>query len=139
MRLEPRSFKYKKQQKGKKQNLVNKIANLDRLTYGRYALISTKPGFLTAKQIDTMRQTLNKIVKKNGSSILHIFPFTPITSKPLEVRMGKGKGNVSHHIAKIKCGTLLCEINTDSELIGTRALKTVQFKLPIRTKIIHSI
>lgn len=138
MKLEPRSFKYKKQQKGKKQNLINKIASLDRLSYGHLALVTLEPGMLTGKQIDTVKQTLNKIVKKSGTFFLHVFPFIPVTSKPLAVRMGKGKGNVSHHISKIKCGTILCEVNTNSNVISMRALKTLQYKLPFNTKIIHS-
>jgi len=138
MKLEPKSFKYKKQQKGKKQNLINKILMLDRLSYGHLGLVTLEPGILTGKQIDTMKQTLNKIVKKSGTFFLYIFPFTPVTSKPLAVRMGKGKGNVSHHISKIKCGTLICEVDTNSNIISMRALKTLQYKLPFNTKIISS-
>lgn len=137
MRLEPRYFKYKKQQKGKKQNLIIKVAPLDRFSYGCVALITTEPGSLTGKQINTLRQTVNKMIKKSGTFVIKIFPFIPVTSKPLAVRMGKGKGNVSHRIAKIKCGTTLCEINTKSEGVAIKAFKTVQYKLPFNTKILH--
>lgn len=139
MKLEPRYSKYKKLQKGKKQNLINKgTTSLDRLPYGQFALVSTEAGFMTAKQIDTMRQTLNKVIKKNGTFLIYLFPFTPVTNKPLEVRMGKGKGNIAYRIAKIKAGTKLCEINTNVELIGSRALKLLQYKLPINTKVLYN-
>lgn len=130
--------KYKKEQKGKNFKIVNSIAGLDRLKYGSIGLVSLSSGRLTSKQIESMQQTINKIMKKLGFLRLNIFPFTPISKKPIEVRMGKGKGMVDHWVFKVKFGTLLCEVETSSFSVGLLAIKAAQIKLPLKTKIIYN-
>ena len=92
----PSKSKYKKYQKGKSIRRIHKKNNFFRLTSGSIALKSASFGRLSSKEIKTLVYCINKIMKKRGCLILHIFPQTPITKKPLEIRMGKGKGSVDH-------------------------------------------
>ena len=92
----PKKSKFKKRQKGKRLNTVNKIFTLNRLNFGSLGLKATSSGHMTSKQIASLRQTINKIIKKRGKLKINIFPNTQISKKPLEVRMGKGKGNISN-------------------------------------------
>jgi large subunit ribosomal protein L16 len=94
MLFTPKKSKFRKKQKGKKLNTVNRLNSLSKLNFGRLALKSVETGRLDSKQIIAMRQTINKVIKKNGKLKINIFPDTPFSKKPLEVRMGKGKGNV---------------------------------------------
>lgn len=136
--LIPKQKKYKKEQKGKNFNLIGPIVGLNRLKFGSIGLISLSVGRLSSKQIDSMQQTINKIIKKLGSLHLNIFPHTPISKKPIEVRMGKGKGMVDHWIFKVKSGTILCEVETSTFSVGVKAIETAQIKLPFKTKIIYN-
>jgi large subunit ribosomal protein L16 len=138
MLLSPRNFKYKKQQKGKSSNKIIGCSNtgLSSLKFGSVGLKSLSPGRLTAKQINSVRQSINKQIKKLGRLKVNIFPHTPITKKPVEVRMGKGKGNVDHWVFKVKPGFILYEIETPFLNIAIKALKLGQIRLPIKTKII---
>jgi large subunit ribosomal protein L16 len=94
MLFTPKKSKFRKKQKGKKLNTVNRLSSLSKLNFGRLALRSVEAGRLNSKQIIAMRQTINKVIKKNGKLKINVFPDTPFSKKPLEVRMGKGKGNV---------------------------------------------
>lgn len=133
----PKKFKYKKKQKGKKLNTINKVYTLNTLPFNKLALKAIDCGPLNSKQIATMRQTINKQIKKKGKLRLYIFPNTQFTKKPLEVRMGKGKGNVDRWVFKVRAGTILCEIETPYPLIGLMALKAAKYKMPIKTTIIN--
>ena len=133
----PKQSKYKKSQKGKRINLVNSNLSLKELQFGKIGLRTTKPANLSSKQIESLRQTINKIIKKKGKFKIKIFPQVQITKKPIEVRMGKGKGNVYKWVAKVKAGTILCEIETLTPNIALKAMKLTQFKLPISTKIFN--
>lgn len=137
MNLIPRQHKYKKQQKGRFCNKVNQVFELNNLKFGSFGLKSIDFGRLNSKQIESMYQSINKLIKKNGRIILKIFPHIPISKKPIEVRMGKGKGNVDHWVAKIKFGTLLCEIETSFTALALKALRLAQMRLPIKTKIYY--
>jgi len=134
----PKKTKFRKQQKGKKFNTINRVYSLQNLHFGSIGLKAISSGRLTSKQIITLKQSLNKIIKKNGQVKINVFADVPISKKPLEIRMGKGKGAVDHWIAKIKVGTLLCEIETTKTLLGIKALNSVKFKLPILTQIIYN-
>lgn len=134
----PKKSKFKKRQKGKKLNTINKVCTINKLSFGRLGLKSLSSGHMTSKQLSSLRQTINKVIKKKGKLKINIFPNTPITKKPLEVRMGKGKGNIDRWVFKVRSGTILCEIETTSLLVGVQALKLAQFKIPIRTKIISN-
>lgn len=136
MLFTPKKFKFKKKQKGKRLNTINKVTSISKLNFGIIGLKSMDSGHISSNQINSLRQTINKIIKKKGKLRINIFPNTPISKKPLEVRMGKGKGNVDRWIFKVRSGTVLCEIEINSLLIGTQALKLAQLKIPIKTKII---
>jgi len=132
----PSNSKYKKQQKGKTINRVHKENNIFRLKFGSIALKSITSGRITSSEIKTIRQIVNKNIKKQGRLRLNIFSQTPITKKPLEIRMGKGKGNVNHWVCKIKAGAILLEIETEYVAVAIRTLKLVQIRISLNTKII---
>jgi large subunit ribosomal protein L16 len=138
MTLRPRQQKFKKQQKGKSFNKISTILTLNNLPLGSLGLKTMNAGRLNAQQIQTMVKSITKIIKKTGRLILKVFPHTPISKKPIEVRMGKGKGTVDHFIAKVKAGCILCEIETTSKGLALRALQLAQIRLPLKTKILSS-
>lgn len=135
----PIKRKYKKEQKGRSLNKIKKLIGLDYFKCCSYGLKSLDFGRLNSKHIESMYQSINKIIKKNGRVVLKVFAHTPISKKPIEVRMGKGKGNIDHWVAKIKSGTILCEIETNMNSLALKALKIAQFRLPIKTKIFRYI
>ena len=136
----PRQQKFKKQQKGKSFNRINgTILGLNNLKFGTLGLKVIEPIRLNSKQLETIYQSINKIIKKNGRVIIKYFPQTPITKKPIEVRMGKGKGNVDFWVAKIKSGSILCEIETSFKTLALKALTQAKIKLPVKTKICFKI
>jgi large subunit ribosomal protein L16 len=129
----PKNFKFRKQQKGKN---ISKIlpSRLD----AQINCIKLKTlgfGRLTSNQMKALKQTINKIMKKRGRAVFKVFPQTPITKKPIEVRMGKGKGAFSHWIAKIQPGTTICYIESEFSLLTRKALEYAKIRLPIKTKI----
>ena len=130
----PKKFKFKKQQKGKS---FKKIFSTPKI-YNKHCieLKSLSFGKLSSNQLKALKQSVNKIIKKRGRIIFKVFPQTPITKKPTEVRMGKGKGSFSHWIAKIKPGTTLCFIESEFSLLAFKALNYAKIRLPIRTKIL---
>jgi large subunit ribosomal protein L16 len=132
----PKQTKYKKQQKGKTFNRITNVYSIDKFNLGSISLKSTEAGRLDSKQIESMRQSIQKVLKKSGRLIVNIFPDTPISKKPVEVRMGKGKGNVDHWVFKARSGVVLCEIEISNPGIGLKAMQAAQFRLPIKTKII---
>ena len=134
MHLQPRSTKYRKTRKRRQNTKFEFKAN--KLSFGEIGLKSTVSGTITARQIEAARQSITRKIKRKGKIWIRIFPDTPITSKPTGIRMGKGKGQVSHWVAKVRGGTVLFEICgiKDPKVINT-ALKTGSAKLPIKTKI----
>jgi large subunit ribosomal protein L16 len=135
MILMPRNIKYLKQQKGKMVNKVNSYLNVSILKSGSFYLRSLEFGKITAKQLETFYQSLNKYIKKTGKIILKVFPQTSLSKKPIEVRMGKGKGNVALWVTKIKAGTIICEIVSNYKSLTLKALFYAKQKLPLKTKI----
>lgn len=129
----PKNFKFRKQQKGKFFNKIfsgcfkqqTNCLKLKTLGFGR----------LTSNQLKSLKQTINKIIKKRGRVVFKIFPQTPITKKPTEVRMGKGKGAFSHWVAKVQPGTTICYIESEFVLLTRKALEYAKIRLPIKTKI----
>ena len=138
MQTNPSRSKYKKQQKGKSICRINKNVNFFRLNFGIIGLKSKAFCRLTTNQIKTIRQTINKVMKKQGRLKLNIFPQTPITKKPLEIRMGKGKGNVDHWVYKVKSGMLLLEIESENVSLAIRAIKLIQIRIPLTTQIVYN-
>jgi large subunit ribosomal protein L16 len=136
MLLLPRFFKYKKKQKGKVFNRIDNIIEFKSIHFNSIKLIALSHGRITAKQINSIYLTLNKSLKKIGIVKLNLFPQNPISKKPVEVRMGKGKGNVDHWVFNVKVGFIICEIQTTFKNKVYSALKMAQIRLPIKTKIL---
>jgi len=128
----PRQTKYKKTKKGK---LVKLEFKATKLTFGTIGLKAAEAGIINSKQIEAARQAIVRKIKRKGKIWIKIFPDLPITSKPTGIRMGKGKGAVSHWGARVRGGTVLfeiCGVNFNTVCI---ALRTGGAKLPIKTKI----
>lgn len=138
MTLSPINPKYKKQQKGKNSSCINNNIDYQQLKLGSIGLKSISFGRITMKQLQTIKQLLNKQLKKKGRLKLNIFPQTPISKKPLEIRMGKGKGAVDHWVCKIKPGIILLEIETDFIPIAIKALELIRIRISLTTKIIYN-
>lgn len=132
----PKKSKFKKQQKGKFFNRIQSLNSFNQLRFGNIGLKAISFDRLTSKQIETIRKSISKLIKKTGRLKIHPFPSVPISQKPLEIRMGKGKGNVDHWISKIKPGVILCEIITDQVEIAKKALMSVKKKMNIKARII---
>lgn len=134
----PNGTKYKKQQKGKSFCRVNKKIDFFQLKYGSIGLKALTCGRLTSEEIKTARQVLSKKLKKCGFIKINIYPQTPISKKPLEIRMGKGKGNVDHWVFKVRSGMILFEAESEFKSLVVKALKLVQLRLSIRTRIVFN-
>ncbi len=132
--LFPKKTKYKKQFKGK---LIGQTTKSNKIIYGKYAIKVVEENRITAKQIESARRTIVKKMKRLGFLWIRIFPNTPITSKPTENRMGKGKGAVSFWVAKVKKGQILYEISGLSLENAKKILKAGSNKLPVKTKFIY--
>ena len=132
--LFPQKTKYKKQFKGKLRGTTFKS---NKIIYGKYALKSVQENHLTAKQIEATRRIILQKMKRLGFLWIRIFPDTPITAKPTENRMGKGKGAFSCWIAKVKKGQVLYEISGISLENAKKVLKAGSNKLPVKTKFIY--
>jgi large subunit ribosomal protein L16 len=103
------------------------------VSFGEYALKATDRGRMTSRQIEAARRTITRHVKRGGKLWIRVFPDVPITKKPIEVRQGKGKGNVEYWIAQIQPGRVLYEIEGVSEEVAREAFKLAAAKLPFRT------
>jgi large subunit ribosomal protein L16 len=128
--LFPKKLKYKKIKKGKLKRYNYKCGDLK---FGTIGLKSFNSGLITSKQIEAARQTITRKLKKKGKLWISIFPNQPITKKPMEVRMGKGKGNFSHWGFKISGGSIIFEVCGVPTKVAIRAFKTGGAKLPIKT------
>jgi large subunit ribosomal protein L16 len=132
----PKKTKYKKQRKGRLSANISKNNNIDLLKQGTIGLKLIDFGRIKVSQLIACRQVLRKIMKKHGIVTINIVADTPITKKPIEIRMGKGKGAVDHWVAKVHPGTILVEIETGTKILAIKALKAAQLRLPLKTKII---
>jgi large subunit ribosomal protein L16 len=130
MFLQPKQSKYKKIRKGKLNKLEFKS---NTLKFGTFGLKAAESGTITARQIEAARQAINRKIKRKGKIWIRIFPHLPITKKPNEVRMGKGKGPVAYWATKIKGGTVIFEICGVNMTMAISAFKTGGAKLPIKT------
>jgi large subunit ribosomal protein L16 len=131
----PKKKPYKKYHKGKYVSRLSKYKTINSLKNHTYYLNVLENTMISSKQLITLYQSLNKYTKKTGKVYIKIFCHQSRTKKPLEVRMGKGKGNVSFWIAKIKAGTYICEILSRFPSLAIKALSYAQYKLPFKTKI----
>lgn len=129
--LQPKRTKYRKQQKGRIHGIAYKGSTV---SFGSYALKSLDSGYITNRQLESARIAMTRYMKREGKVWIRIFPDKPITSKPLEVRMGKGKGAVDHYVAVVKPGRIMFEIDGVPRDIAIEALRLAAQKLPVMTK-----
>ena len=131
--LQPKRTKFRKQHKGRNTGIAVKGSSV---SFGEYGLKSLSRGRLTARQIESGRRAINRHVKRSGNLWIRVFPDKPITKKPLEVRMGKGKGSVEYWVAQVRPGTMLFELQGISEEIAREAFELAAAKLPLKTTFI---
>lgn len=131
--LFPKRTKFKKQFKGRIQGQTHRG---NQILFGHYALKTLEEGRLTARQIEAGRKAIVRHMKRLGFVWIRIFPHTPVTSKPSEIRMGKGKGSVDFWVARIQQGQILYEISGISPESAYQALRAGAIKLPVQTKIL---
>ncbi len=128
--LQPKRTKFRKQQKGRNRGLAQ-VGN--RVSFGEFGLQATTTGFLTARQIESARRAITRHVKRGGKLWIRVFPDKPITKKPVEVRMGKGKGNVEYWVAPVQPGRMIYEIQGVSEDVAREAFRRAAAKLSVKT------
>ncbi len=128
--LQPKRTKFRKQQKGRNRGLAQ-VGN--RVSFGEFGLKATTRGFVTARQIEAARRAITRYVKRGGKLWIRIYPDKPVTKKPVEVRMGKGKGNVEYWVAPIQPGRVMYEIQGVSEEAAREAFRLAAAKLAVRT------
>ncbi len=131
--LQPKRTKYRKQQKGR---MKGNAGRGHRLSNGTFGIKSLDSEFVTARQIEAARIAATRYMKREGSLWLKIFPDKPITKKPLEVRMGKGKGAVEYWVAVVKPGRMIMEVGGVPLSVAKEALRLAAQKLPVKTKFI---
>lgn len=134
--LMPKKTKYRKVQRGRMKG-VSKGA-LD-VAFGEYGLQAVEPVWFTSQQIEAMRITLSRKLKKVGSFYLRVFPDKPVSKKPAETRMGKGKGNPELWVAVVKRGRVICEVSGLAEKEAREVLKSVTYKLPMKTRFVRKV
>lgn len=133
--LTPAKTKYRKAQKGgKKIKGFSTVGNT--LAYGSVGLKALEPAKLTSRQIESARKVVTRYMKRAGKLWIKVFPHTPITKKPAEVRMGSGKGSVEYYVAKIKPGRIIFEVDGIAESDAKIALEKAAAKLPFKCKIV---
>ncbi len=129
--LLPNRTKYRKVRKGKIRGVATRG---ERIAYGDFALQATGNERITSRQIESARQAMTRYIKRGGKIWIRIFPHTPVTRKPQDVKMGNGKGNPEFFVAKVKPGTILFEMQGVSEEVAREAMRLASHKLPVKTK-----
>lgn len=132
--LEPRKVKFRRHHRGHRRGMAqrgNKVA------FGTYGLKAMGPGWITARQIEAARITISRVVRKTGKMWIRIFPDKPITKKPAETRMGKGKGAPEYWVSVVKPGRILFEVEGVDREMAVLAFTNASHKLPIKTKIVE--
>lgn len=128
--LQPKRTKFRKQHKGRNRGLATVGNNV---SFGEYGLKASTRGRITARQIEAARRAITRQVKRGAKIWIRIFPDKPITKKPLEVRQGKGKGNVEYWVALVQPGRMLYEIQGVDETLAREAFRLAAAKLPVKT------
>lgn len=131
--LMPKKVKYRKAHRGRRRGTAK---GGDYIAFGAYALQAVEPGWITARQIESARVAITRGVKRGGKVWIRIFPDKPITKKPLETRMGKGKGSPEEWVAVVKPGRMLYELGGVGPEIAAEAMRLASYKLPIKTKFV---
>ncbi len=131
--LQPKRTKFRKQFKGRNRGLAN---NGNKVSFGQFGLQATERGKITARQIEAARRAMTRHIKRGGKIWIRVFPDVPISKKPLEVRMGKGKGNVEYWVCKIQPGKMLYEMEGVNESVAREAFRLAAAKLPFKTNFV---
>jgi large subunit ribosomal protein L16 len=131
--LQPKRTKYRKQQKGRNRGLAHRGSTL---SFGSYGLKTIEAGRITNRQIEAARIAMTRHMKREGNVWIRIFPDKPITSKPQEVRMGKGKGALDHYVAVVKPGRIMFEMDGVTEETAFEGLRLAAQKLPVLTRVV---
>ena len=131
--LSPKKLKFRKRQKGR---IKGEAQRGNHLAFGEYGLMALESGRINSRQIEAARIAMTRKTKRGGQVWIKIFPDVPVSKKPAEVRMGKGKGSVDHYVAKIRPGRILYEMAGIENGIAREALELAAAKLPIKTKLI---
>lgn len=137
--LAPKKSKFKKYQKGKKSNKVSSCTTFMNIRYNSVYLKTLEFGRLSANQLTSIIQVIKKKTKKQGKTLLRVFPHISISKKPIEVRMGKGKGSHNHWVAKVRSGSLILEVVTSTPKMIAKFLNLARIRLPLLTKVVYNI
>ncbi|MFT3792703.1 MAG: 50S ribosomal protein L16 [Rudaea sp.] len=132
--LQPKRTKYRKMQKGRNRG-ISFVAN--KVSFGEYGLKATTHGHLTSRQIEAARRCVTRFVKRGGKLWIRVYPDKPITKKPIEVRMGAGKGSVEYWVAVVQPGRMLYEIEGISEAEAREAFRLAAAKLSVQTQFVN--
>ena len=130
--LEPRKVKWRRVHRGRRRGMATKGSHV---AFGSFGLKALEPGWVTARQIESCRVAIIRKIRKHGRMWIRIFPDKPITKKPAEVRMGKGKGAPDHWVAVVKPGKIMFEVEGVSRELAAEAFRIAGYKLPIKTKL----
>ena len=131
--LQPKRTTFRKQQKGRVKGIATRGASI---SFGSFAIKSLEPGRITSRQIEAARISVTRAMKREGQVWIRIFPDKPITKKPAEVRMGKGKGAPEYWVACVKPGTIIFESSGVSKEVAMESMRLAQQKLPLRTRFV---
>jgi len=131
--LAPKRVKYRKRMKGRMRGHARRG---NTVAFGHYGLMSLDPSWVTNRQIEAARVAMTRAMKRGGKVWIRIFPDKPITKKPAETRMGKGKGNPEGWVAVVKPGRVMFEVEGVSEEVANRALRLAAAKLPVKTRVV---
>ncbi|MBO9469429.1 50S ribosomal protein L16 [Endozoicomonas sp. G2_2] len=132
--LQPKRVKFRKVQKGRNRGLAQRG---NEVSFGEYGLKAVQRGRLTARQIEAARRAMTRHIKRGGKTWIRVFPDKPVTKKPIEVRMGKGKGNVEFWVAKVQPGSMLYEMEGVSREVAQEAFRLAASKLPVKTAFVE--
>lgn len=132
--LQPKRTKFRKQHKGRNRGLANRG---NKVSFGEYGLKATTRGRVTARQIEAARRAITRHIKRGGRVWIRMFPDKPVSKKPLEVRMGKGKGNPEYWVAQIQPGAVLYEMEGVDEIVAREAFRLGAAKLPVLTTFVR--
>lgn len=135
--LMPKRVKYRKQMRGRMRGKAYRGAEV---SFGDFGLKALEPGWITSRQIEAARRAIVRAMRRRGKFWIRIYPDKPVTKRPAETRMGKGKGNVEYWVAVVKPGRIMFEVGGGlSDDISIEALRLAQYKLPIKTKIVRRL
>lgn len=132
--LQPKRVKFRKVQKGRNRGLAQRG---NAVSFGEFGLKAVERGRLTARQIEAARRAMTRHIKRGGKTWIRVFPDKPVTKKPIEVRMGKGKGNVEFWVAKVQPGSMLYEMEGVSREVAQEAFRLAASKLPVKTAFVE--